>query len=227
MNQSTPIVAFAVLLRRDLLMALRNRSDLANPPLFFILVISLFPLAVGPSPDILSRIAPGIIWVAALLATLLSLERLFRSDFEDGALEQIVLSHHPLVLFVFAKVAAHWLITGLPLLLIAPILGGFLHLSSAAMFGTLIALAIGTPILSLVGSIGVALTIGLNRGGMLLALLVLPLYTPVLIFGAGVIEAAGAALPINGYVAILAAMLAISLTLAPIASAAALRISLN
>jgi heme exporter protein B len=214
-------------LQRDLKLGFRKRSELLNPIFFFILVVSLFPLGVGPSPKILAEIAPGVIWVAALLATLLSMEKLFRSDFDDGSLEQLLLSPHPLTLLVLSKVLAHWLMTGLPLLLVSPLLGVLLFLHPDAIAVLPLTLLLGTPTLSLVGAIGVGLTVGLRRGGVLLTLLVLPLYVPVLIFGTAAVSAAGAGLVITGQLYILAAILALSLSLAPLAIAAGLRISAN
>lgn len=219
--------AFGILLKRDLLLAYRRRSELANPLLFFVMVVSLFPLGVSPESKVLQTLAPGIIWVAALLAALLSLDTLFRSDFEDGSLEQMVLTHHALPLLVLAKVLAHWLVAGLPLLVIAPFLGVLLFLPNDAMFPLMLTLLLGTPVLSLIGAIGVALTVGLRRGGVLLSLLVLPLYIPVLIFAASAVASAGTGLPMTGQLYFLAALLTLSLTLAPFAAAAALRISLS
>lgn len=219
--------AFAALVRRDLTVAFRRRAEMANPLLFFVLVVTLFPLGVGPEPKALANMAPGVIWVAALLAALLSLDGIFRPDFEDGTLEQLVLSAHPVPILVLAKVTAHWLITGLPLLLAGPLLALFLGLPDSAM-GTLTAtLMLGTPVLSLVGAIGVALTVGLRKGGMILSLLVLPLYVPVLIFGASGVDAAGMGLPADAQLYIMAAFLALAATLAPVATAAALRVSLS
>lgn len=222
-----PSRAFVGLLHRDLLLAFRHRSQLANPLLFFILVVSLFPLGISPDTKLLTTLAPGVIWVAALLATLLSLDNMFRSDFDDGALEQMLVSPYPTTLLVLAKIVAHWLVTGLPLLLVAPILGALLALPGAAMRTLMISLALGTPVLSLVGAIGVALTVGLRRGGALLSLLVLPLYVPVLIFGANSVDAAAAGLPVLSQLYFLGALLALAITLAPLAVAAALRISVN
>jgi heme exporter protein B len=213
--------AFNILLKRDLLLAFRRRSELANPLLFFVMVVSLFPLGVSPEAKVLQTLAPGVIWVAALLAALLSLDSLFRSDFEDGSLEQLALTHHSLSALVLAKVCAHWLVTGLPLLIIAP------FLPNEATGTLLLTLFLGTPVLSLIGAIGVALTVGLRRGGVLLTLLVLPLYIPVLIFAANAVAVSGTGLPITGQLYFLAALLTLSLTLAPFAAAAALRISLS
>ena len=221
------MTALAGVLRRDLRLGFIKRSELLNPVFFFILVVSLFPLGVGPSPSILSTIAPGVIWVAALLATLLSMERLFRSDFEDGSLEQLILSPHPLFLLALAKTAAHWLMTGLPLLLVSPLLGVLLYLPNDAMLTLMVSLLLGTPSLSLIGAIGVGLTVGLRRGGVLLTLLVLPLYVPILIFGTAAIAASAAGLPASGQLALLGAILALALVLAPFAIAAGLRISIS
>jgi len=221
------LFAFYTLLKRDLTLAYRHRAELANPLLFFVIVISLFPLGISPEAKILTTIAPGIIWVAALLAAMLSLDSLFRSDFEDGTLEQLALTSHSLPLLVLAKVLAHWLLTGLPLLLLAPLLGVLLFLPQSAMLTLLITLALGTPILSLIGAIGVALTVGLRRGGVLLSLLVLPLYIPVLIFAANAVNVAADGLPVTGQLYFLGALLSLSLTLSPLATAAALRISLS
>jgi heme exporter protein B len=219
--------AFLALLRRDLVIAFRRRSEMVNPLLFFVLVTSLFPLAVGSQPKLLSLMAPGVVWVAALLAALLSLDTIFRSDFEDGTLEQLLLSAHPVSVLVIAKVLAHWLITGLPLLLVAPVLGNFLGLPSQAMGTLMLSLAFGTPALSLIGAIGVALTVGLRKGGVILSLLVLPLYVPILIFGAGAVGNAAMGIDATAQMYIMSAFLILSLTLSPIATAAALRVSLS
>lgn len=219
--------AFSALLQRDLLLAFRHRGELANPLLFFMIVVTLFPLGVSPEEPLLRKIAPGVIWIAALLAALFSLENMFRSDFDDGALEQIALSPHPLSVLVLAKVLAHWLVSGLPMLLMAPLLALFLALPTRAIYALELTLLVGTPLLSLIGAIGVALTVGLRRGGVLLTLLVLPLYIPVLIFATNAVSAAGAGMPVEGQLYFLAALLALALTLAPFATAAALRISLS
>lgn len=227
MAERPALTACAVQLRRDLRLAFRNRAELANPLLFFTVVISLFPLGLGPDPRTLSGIAAGALWVTALLAVLLSLDALFRTDHEDGTLEQWLCSPHPLPLLVLMRVAAHWLVTGLPLVLLAPVLGVALHLPSNAVWTLMLSLLLGTPVLSLVGSVAVALIVGLRRGGLLLALLVLPLYVPVLIFGAGSVEAAAAGLAPLGQLLFLGALLVLSLTLAPLAAAAALRIGVE
>ncbi|MCP4697159.1 MAG: heme exporter protein CcmB [Gammaproteobacteria bacterium] len=227
MTKNTYLQTFYIMLKRDLTLAYRHRAEAANPLLFFVIVVTLFPLGVGPDAADLQILAPGVIWVAALLAAMLSLESMFRSDFEDGALEQIVLTPHPLPLLVLAKVLAHWLVTGLPLLVLAPFLGVLLYLPGEAMLPLIFTLALGTPVLSLVGAIAVALTVGLRRGGVLLSLLVLPLYTPVLIFGANAVNVAADGLPVTGQLYFLGALLALALTLAPLAAAAALRITLS
>ncbi|MCB1875998.1 MAG: heme exporter protein CcmB [Chromatiales bacterium] len=219
--------AFVTLVKRDLLLAFRHRSELANPILFFILVVSLFPLGVGPEPNLLQSLAAGVIWVAALLSSLLSLDGIFRSDFEDGSLEQILMSAHPISLLVLAKVLAHWLITGLPVILVAPLLGVLMQLPADGIGVLMITLLLGTPFVSLVGAIGVGLTVGLRRAGMVLSLLVFPLYIPLLIFAAGAVDTAMTGFPIGGHLSLLAALLVGALTLAPLATAASLRISLN
>ncbi len=218
---------FLALLKRDLLLAFRHRGELANPLLFFAIITTLFPLGVSPEPVILKKIAPGVIWIAALLSALFSLENMFRSDFDDGNLEQMALSPYPLPALVLAKIMAHWLVSGLPMLLMAPVLGLLLALPESALQTLMLTLLLGTPLLSLIGSIGVALTVGLKRGGVLLTLLILPLYIPVLIFATQAVTAATAGLPVEGQLYFLAALLMLGLTLAPIAGAAALRISLS
>ncbi|WP_371374318.1 heme exporter protein CcmB [Thalassotalea aquiviva] len=218
---------FKLILMRDLTIALRHRDDIVNPLLFFIIVVSLFPLGIGPETNTLTRIAPGIIWVAALLANLLSLDRLFKSDHLDGSLEQMLLSPHPVFVVVLAKVFAHWLITGLPLILVAPLLAVMLHLHELSYGALILTLLLGTPVLSLLGAIGVALTVGIKKGGVLLSLLILPLYIPVLIFATSAIDTAAMNMPYNGQLAIIAALFFGSLTLAPFAVGAALRVSTN
>ena len=217
--------AFTFLLRRDLLLAMRNRAEYANPILFFILVITLFPLALGAVPELLARIAPGIIWVAALLAAMLSLDSIFRSDFDDGSLEQMLLSAHPVAVLVLAKVCAHWMVTGLPLLIVAPLLAEMLGMPAQAQGVLLLTILIGTPVLSLIGSIGVALTVGLPKGGIILSLLVLPLYVPVLIFATSAIENAAHGFDVSAQIYMLLAILCLAISLTPWATAAALRMS--
>jgi heme exporter protein B len=217
--------AFLAVIRRDLILAFRKRAEIANPLFFFVLVVTLFPLGVGAKPNLLQAMAPGVIWVSALLAVLLSLEGLFRSDFDDGSLEQLLLSAHPLTILVFAKVVAHWLVTGLPLILMAPVLAVFLGLPEQAMTTLWLTLILATPVLSLIGAIGVSLTVGLRRGGMILSLLVLPLYVPVLIFASNAVEMAGNGLPVDAQINILIAIFFMSVVLAPLPTAAALRMS--
>lgn len=218
---------FWVTLKRDLVLAYRRKSELINPLIFFLIVVSLFPLGVSPESGFLAEIAPGLVWVAALLATLLSMEALFRADFEDGSLEQLLLSPQPLFLVVLAKVFAHWLMSGVALTLVAPVLGVILFLPAEGMPGLMLSLLLGTPTLSLIGAIGAALTVGLRRGGVLISLLVLPLYIPVLIFGSSAVQAAVTGLPLGGYLALLGALLALALALAPLATGAALKISVS
>lgn len=219
--------AFFAIIRRDLVLALRRRSEVANPLLFFILVITLFPLGIGAQPHLLQAIAPGIIWVSALLAAMLSLDSLFRSDFDDGSLEQILLSSHPASILVLAKIIAHWLVTGLPLLIVAPLLAIFLGMPTHSLGILLLTLLLGTPVLSLIGAIGVALTVGLRKGGMILSLLVLPLYVPVLIFASNAVEIAGSGLPVTAQINILISILIMATVLAPWPTAAALKMSIN
>ena len=227
MTSPAPGTAFFGMLRRDLLIAFRSPVEVLNPLLFFVIVVTLFRLGAGPGQHGVAALGPGVLWVAALLATLLGLDALFRADFEDGSLEQILLSPVPLPLLVAAKVLAHWLIAGLPLLIVAPLLAGALGVGVESLPVLLLSLALGGPVLSLVGAIGVALTVGLRRGGTIVALLVLPLYIPVLVFGAQAVSAAGAGLPAAGALYMLSALLALALVLSPLATAAALRISLD
>lgn len=219
------MTALAELLRREVRLLCRRPGDLLNPLVFFAIVVALFPLALGAQPQLLQSIAPGLLWVAALLAVLLSLEGLFRGDFDDGSLEQMILSPQPLGALMLAKVLVHWLFSGLALVLLAPLLGLMLGLPPATLPVLVASLLLGTPVLSLLGAIGAALTVGLKRGGLLLALLILPLYIPVLILGSGALQAALQGLPVSGYLLWLASLAALALTLAPLAIAAGLRIS--
>lgn len=219
--------AFSQVVTKELKGAFRRRSDILNPIWFFIIVVTLFPLGIGSDPALLRRIAPGIIWVAALLAALLSFERLFKDDFIDGSLEQLMISAYPLPWLVSAKVFAHWLLTGLPILLVSPILAIFLSLDIKTYFALFFTLLIGTPILSLLGAIGVALTVGLRKGGILLSLIMLPLSIPILIFSTMAIDAASYGQSYIGLLALLGAMLVASITLAPFAIAASLRVSIS
>jgi heme exporter protein B len=218
---------FGCIVRRDLLLAFRRRSDVFNTLVFFVIVVSLFPLGVGPEPNQLRAMAPGVIWVAALLAAMLALNRLFAADFADGTLEQMALAPEPLFLLVIGKVLSHWLVTGLPLVLMAPVLGLQFDMPLDALGVLMVSLALGTPVLSLIGAVGAALTLGVRGGGVLVALLVLPLYIPVLVFGAGAVVASGAGLSSQAHLLLLGAFLALSLVLSPWATATALRISLD
>jgi heme exporter protein B len=212
---------------RDLLLALRRRGDVATALLFFVVVASLFPLGIGAEPELLRAIGPGVIWVAALLSSLLSLGRLFAADYLDGTLEQMLLGGAPLGVVAAAKGLAHWLVAGLPLVFIAPLIGVQYGLEPG-LYGVLaLSLLLGTPVLSLIGAIGAALTLGLRGGGVLLALLVLPLYVPVLILGAGSVDMAAAGLAPDGQLLMLSALLVLAAAFAPWAIAAALRISIE
>lgn len=217
--------ALRAVFRRDLLLAWRRRSDVATAVLFFVIVASLFPLAVGPEPNLLRTIAPGVIWVAALLASMLSLARMFASDHDDGTLDQMLLAATPLVPIVIARVFAHWVVSGLPLVLLAPVLALQFDLELDLLPVLTGSLLIGTPVLALIGAIGAALTLGLRGGGALLALLVLPLYVPVLIAGAGALDAAGTGQSAEPHFLLLAALFVLAAAFAPWAIAAALRIS--
>lgn len=214
-------------MRRDLLTAFRRRSDLANPLSFYLIVCSLFPIGVGPDPAQLALLAPGILWVVALLACMLSSNSLFRYDYDDGSLEQMLLSPVTLYLQVLAKTLAHWLTTGLPLTLLSPLLAFLLHLPSQAIVALLISMAIGTLVLSFIGAIGAALTVGLKSAGLLLSLIVLPLYIPVLIFAVSTVQSAVEEVSYGAPLAILGAFLALAATLSPLAIAASVRISVD
>jgi heme exporter protein B len=225
----TPAVAgmFASVVRRDLLLAWRRKSEVLTSLFFFVIVVSLFPLAIGPEMALLRIIAPGVLWVAALLSAMLSLHRLFAADHQDGTLEQLLLAPAPLGLLVTGKIVAHWLVAGLPLVLLAPVLGVQYDLSAEALLILVVSLLLGTPLLSLIGAIGAALTLGVRGGGVLLSLLTLPLYIPALIFGAGAVEAEAAGLGAGGHLSLLAALLVLSGFFAPWATTAALRIALE
>lgn len=219
--------ALGVCFKRELLVAFRHKGELANPLLFFLMVVVFLPLGISPEKNVLAQLAPGMIWVVALLATLLSLDGLFKNDFEDGSLEQMLLSPQPLPWLVLTKIAAHWLITGVPLTLMTPLLGVMLFLPADGYLPMMLSLFIGTGSLSLIGAIGAALTVGLRKGGLILSLVVMPLYVPVLIFGASAVNEAVDGFAIGGQIAILMAMLLVALVLAPFAVAGALRISVN
>ena len=219
--------AFMALLRRDFLLAYRRRAELLQPLVFLLVVVTLFPLGVGPSPQLLANIAPGVIWIAALLATVLSLDALFRSDFEDGTLEQMVLSGQPLALIARARIVAHWLVAGLPIVLLSPVLALWMNLPDEGVPVLVKSLIIGTPVLSLIGAIGAALTVSLKRGGQLLSLLVFPLYVPLLILATSAVSSAVAGLPYNGQLGLILAGMIGAFTLAPFATATALKLSLS
>jgi heme exporter protein B len=219
--------AFISTLKRDLLIAFKRKNDIANPFMFFFIVVSLFPIGIGPDADKLSEIAPGVIWIAVLLSSMLSMDSLYRADFEDGSLEQLLLSPNPLFFLVLAKNISHWLVSGLPVILVSPILAYMLNLPSEAYAVLVMSLLIGTPIISLLGSIAVALTVGLGSRGLILAVITLPMSVPVLIFGTLAVQSQLNGINPTGYLALLFAMFAAALSLAPLASAAALRISVN
>ncbi len=219
--------AWLQIFKRDLLIAFRRRSEIIHPLIFFVMVISLFPLAIGDDKVLLQKIAPAIIWVTALLATMLSLDNLFRSDFEDGSLEQMTLLKTPLSLLVTAKITAHWFITGLPLLLITPLLAVLLYVPTEMISMLLLTLLLGTPTLSLIGAVGIALTVGLRQGGVILSLLILPLYIPVLIFATLALQNSAQGFSAEAQLAMMLAILVLAITLSPFAIAAALKVSLN
>lgn len=212
---------------RDLRIALRRRADTLAALIFFVMVVSLFPIGVGPEPKMLRMIGPGVVWVAALLASMLSLGRLFADDHQDGTLEQLLLSAYPLPFLVLAKIGSHWIASGLLLAMVSPVMALQFGLSAGECLILLLSLLLGTPVLSLLGSIGAALTVGLRGAGVLLSLLVLPLTVPVLIFGAGAVEAYGAGLDVSAHFSLLAAMFVLSLVAAPWVCSTALRIALE
>jgi heme exporter protein B len=219
--------ALSAMIRRDLLLVMRRKSEVLTALFFFVVVTSLFPLGVGADASLLRKIAPGVIWVAALLATLLGLNRMFATDYADGALEQIVLSPQPLVLLVAGKIIAHWIVCGLPLVILAPIIGIQFGLDSSSLYVLMGTLLLGTPVLSLLGSIGAALTLGVRGGSVLMSLLILPLYTPVLIFGAGAVYANSVGLNVSGHFSLLGALLILALAFVPWVSAVAVKITIE
>lgn len=227
MNGPRLMDALRAVAGRDLLSALRHRADLLTTLIFFVIVASLFPLGVGSETALLRLMGPGVVWVAALLASMLALTRLFAGDYADGTLEQLALAPHPLTMLVLAKVGAHWLASGLPLVIIAPLLGLQFDLNADALLVLLASLLLGTPTLSLIGAVGAALTLGVRGGGALLSLLVLPLYVPVLIFGAGAVEASAAGLGAAAHMSLLGALLLATLVFAPWATAVSIRIAVE
>jgi len=219
--------AFIAIVHRDLLLVMRRKSEVLTALFFFVIVTSLFPLGIGADTALLRKIAPGVLWVAALLSTLLGLQRMFATDYLDGALEQLILTPQSLVLLVAGKVTAHWLVSGLPLVLLAPIIGIQFDLDASALYVLMGSLLLGTPVLSLLGSIGAALTLGVRGGSVLMSLLILPLYIPVLIFGAGAVYANSVGLDISGHFSLLGALLILALAFVPWVSAAALKIAIE
>ncbi len=231
MSTAAPQVSLLAAVRcifvRDLRLALRRRADTLAAMIFFVMVVSLFPLGIGPESALLRTMAPGVVWVAALLSSMLSLTRLFADDHQDGTLEQLLLSAHPLAFLALGKIAAHWMSSGLLLVVVAPLLALQFDLSPSACGVLVLSLLLGTPVLSLLGAIGAALTVGLRGGSVLLSLLVLPLAVPVLVFGAGAVEAYNAGLGVSAHLSLLGALLVLALAAAPVVVAAALRIALE
>lgn len=218
---------FFGVIKRELLIAYRNPADLLNPLIFFVIVISLFPLGISPTEQVLSQIAPGVIWVGALLSTLLSMDILFRSDYDDGSLEQMTLSREPFLFLILGKIVSHWLVTGLPLALLSPLLALTLFMNEAGAWALFCSLLLGTPILSLLGAIGAGLTVGLRKGGLLIAVLILPLFVPVLIIATAMVQAGMQSVDYTGHMLWLGAILAASIGFAPIATSVGVRISLS
>lgn len=227
MNRLSLLGLLGLVIRRDLLLAMRRRADVLATLIFFVMVVSLFPLGVGPEPEMLRKMAPGVVWVAALLASMLSLPRMFSADYLDGTLEQMMLAPQSLTVLVLGKIAAHWMLSGLPLALIAPVLGLQFDMSAPALGMLVLALLLGTPVLSMIGTVGAALTLGLRGGGVLVSLLVLPLCIPVLIFGAGAVEAVTSGMSVASNLAFLGALMLFALVFTPFVAAQALKISME
>ncbi len=227
MNRLSLFGLLGLVVRRDLLLAMRRRADVLTTLVFFVMVVSLFPLGVGPEPEMLRKMASGVVWVAALLASMLSLPRMFSADYADGTLEQMMLAPQSLSVLVLGKILAHWMLSGLPLALIAPVLGLQFDMSAQALWILVLALLLGTPVLSMIGAIGAALTLGLRGGGVLVSLLVLPLCIPVLIFGAGAVEAVNGGMSAVSNLALLGAFMLFALVFTPFVAAQALRISME
>jgi len=226
-QRTSTAAAFLATLQRDLIIAYKRKNDVVNPFMFFLIVASLFPIGISPEPDRLSVIAAGVLWISALLAALLAMDNLYRADYEDGSLEQLLLSPHPLFFMVLAKNISHWLVSGLPVVLVSPLIAYMLNLPDEAYLVLFLTLLLGTPVFSLLGSIGVALTVGLGSRGLILAMITLPMSVPVLIAGTLAVQQTQNGASLLGFLAIMAAMLLFAVTLAPLASAAALRISVN
>lgn len=227
MNKLSLIGLLSLVIRRDLVLAMRRRADVLTTLIFFVIVVSLFPLGVGPEADMLRKMAPGVVWVAALLASMLSLGRMFSADYLDGTLEQMMLVPQSLSVLVLAKILAHWMVSGLPLVIMAPVLGLQFDMPTQALWVLIIALLLGTPILSMIGAVGAALTLGLRGGGALVSLLVLPLCIPVLVFGAGAVEAVVSGTSAGSHLSLLGAVLVMALVFTPWVTALALRISVE
>ena len=227
MNKLSLIGLLSLVIRRDLVLAMRRRADVLTTLIFFVIVVSLFPLGVGPEMDMLRKMAPGVVWVAALLASMLSLGRMFSADYLDGTLEQMMLVPQSLSVLVLAKILAHWMVSGLPLVIMAPVLGLQFDMPAQALWVLIAALLLGTPILSMIGGVGAALTLGLRGGGALVSLLVLPLCIPVLIFGAGAVEAVVSGTSVGSHLSLLGALLLMALVFTPWVTALALRISME
>ncbi len=227
MNKLSLIGLLSLVIHRDLVLAMRRRADVLTTLIFFVIVVSLFPLGVGPETDILRKMAPGVVWVAALLASMLSLGRMFSADYLDGTLEQMMLVPQSLSVLVLAKILAHWMVSGLPLVIMAPVLGLQFDMPAQALWVLIAALLLGTPILSMIGAVGAALTLGLRGGGALVSLLVLPLCIPVLIFGAGAVEAVVSGTSVGSHLSLLGALLVMALVFTPWVTALALRISME
>ena len=227
MKRSSMLDLLVLVIRRDLVLAMRRRADVLTTLIFFVMVVSLFPLGVGPEMAMLRKMAAGVLWVAALLSSMLSLGRLFSADYLDGTLEQMMLAPQSLSMLVLGKMTAHWMVSGLPLVLLAPVLGLQFDMSVQALGVLIFGLLLGTPVLSMIGAIGAALTLGLRGGGVLLSLLVLPLYIPMLIFGTGAVEAVASGLSIASHLSLMGALLVLSLVFTPWVTAHALRISME
>ncbi|MGE5758331.1 MAG: heme exporter protein CcmB [Sideroxydans sp.] len=227
MNKLSLFGLLGLVIRRDLLLAMRRRADVLTTLVFFVMVVSLFPLGVGPEPEMLRKMASGVVWVAALLASMLSLPRMFSADYLDGTLEQMMLAPQSLMVMVLGKIAAHWMLSGLPLALIAPVLGLQFDMPPQALLMLVLVLLLGTPILSMIGAIGAALTLGLRGGGVLVSLLVLPLCIPVLIFGAGAVEAVTSGMSAVSNLSFLGALMLFALVFTPFVAAQALKISME
>lgn len=221
------MVTLGCFIQRELRLLARQKADWLNPVLFFVIVLSLFPLGVGPEPNLLQLMAPGVVWIAALLSVLLAAERLFKDDYRNGVIEQLVAARQPLLSFVLAKLITNWLSTGLPLVLLSPVVALLLNVDSAAFGALALTLLLGTPLLSLLSVLGAALTVSADKGGILLALLILPLYIPLLIFASAAVEAASMAMPYQGQLAIMLAMLLFALALVPMAVQSALKLNVS